>query len=230
MTKQSPPFSRAFPFDCRRGFSLIELLATIGIVALLASVAIPTLSKMQEKGHSAKCVSNLKQWGAVTMAYVADHDGALPCNNPDDADGHTIWYAVLWPYVFPESGISPDVPPTPGYFPPEWKRTIFECPNMMKTDPKTSAYRSYGFNLSAGDNKTSSPDKLASILRPASTAMIGEAKASNALGITTITARHDGNCNVVYMDGHVGSVKPDTKLTTNYQDAFWGQTKFESKW
>lgn len=209
---------------CSRAFTMIELLSTVGIIAVLASLGIPAMGKMMDKGRNTKCVSNLKQWGAVTAAYVADHDGALPCNEP------VIWFSAVWPYVFPESTKSPEVPSTAGVFPEAWKGTIFECPMMMKTDPKTSAYRSYGFNVSSGDATTTTADKLASIQRPSETAMMGDCKGSNALGITTITARHDQFCNVVYMDGHVGSVKIDSTLTANYYNAFWGQTKHASRW
>ena len=207
-----------------RAFTMIELLSTVGIVAVLASLGIPALGRMLEKSRNAKCVSNLKQWGAVTAAYVADNNGSLPCNEP------VIWFSAVWPYVFPESAKSPEVPSTAGVFPEAWKGTIFECPNMKKTDPKTSAYRSYGFNVSSGDATTTTPDKLASILRPSETAMMGDCKGSNALGITTITARHDDFCNVVYMDGHVGAVKVDSTLTANYYNPFWGQTKHASRW
>jgi len=206
-------------------FTLVELLAAIGIVAMLASLLIPALGKMQAKANSAKCLNNLRQWGAVTMTYVADHDGALPSN------AGSTWYTLLWPYVRPDKADSnPQLSSSPGSYPAEWKNTIYECPEVFRTDPKTKAYRGYGFNLRAGDADTDSPDKLSVILNHSSTALIGENAGSNDLGRTTIMARHNDRCQVVYMDGHVGSIELSEKITANYFDAFWGQTKYADRW
>lgn len=210
----------------KSAFTLIELLSSIGVIAVLASLLVPLLGKMQANARSAKCMNNLKQWGVVTMAYVADHDGRLPSNESG------IWYSALWSYAYPDKGDSvPQLSSAAGTFPSAWKNTIYECPETFRTDPKTSAYRSYGFNLRAGDLDTDSPDKLSTILRPATTALIGDNKASNDLGRTTIFARHNGKCNVVYMDGHVGSIELTSKITEiNYFDSFWGVTKYADRW
>jgi len=62
----------------RAGFTLIELFVVIAIIALLASMLLPALSKAREMGRRVKCASNLRNIGLVSLMYVEDWDGWLP--------------------------------------------------------------------------------------------------------------------------------------------------------
>lgn len=61
-----------------RAFTLIELLVVIGVIALIIGITIPALSKAREVSRSTGCLSNLRQIGVLTNAYLVDHDGILP--------------------------------------------------------------------------------------------------------------------------------------------------------
>lgn len=60
------------------GFSLVELLITMGIVGMLYLALLgPSAAGVQAK-HRALCLENLKQMHSLLMLYAAEHDGAFP--------------------------------------------------------------------------------------------------------------------------------------------------------
>lgn len=66
------------PTCFRRGFTLVELLAVIAIIGVLASLLIVTVPKINESAHRATCASNLRQIGILVLGYAADHKNQLP--------------------------------------------------------------------------------------------------------------------------------------------------------
>lgn len=61
-----------------RAFTMVELLVTMAVIALLLGLLLPTLRGVREHTGETSCASNLKQLGAATLAYLAAWDDHLP--------------------------------------------------------------------------------------------------------------------------------------------------------
>jgi prepilin-type N-terminal cleavage/methylation domain-containing protein/prepilin-type processing-associated H-X9-DG protein len=62
----------------RAGFTLVELLVVIGIIALLISILLPTLNRAREQAQRTKCLANLRSIGQMVVMYENQFKGAVP--------------------------------------------------------------------------------------------------------------------------------------------------------
>ena len=97
----------------RRGrtfaFTLIELLVVVAIIAILASLLLPTLARARDKGKTAKCQSNLRQLGMAAWMYDEDHQVfpiGWPPSELQSLPVPPIWYRQLQPYLGRQTNVS----------------------------------------------------------------------------------------------------------------------------
>lgn len=90
------------PLPKRLGFTLVELLVVIGIIAMLVALLMPALAKTRESARRAKCAVNLKNMGAAAQAFANRHGGRFPmCYRQRDTD--SLSYPYYTPFVFPQA-------------------------------------------------------------------------------------------------------------------------------
>ena len=62
----------------RRGFTLLEVLLVVGIIAILVGILVPVMGAAKANGYVVTCLSNLRGQALALSSYTSDYDGALP--------------------------------------------------------------------------------------------------------------------------------------------------------
>jgi prepilin-type N-terminal cleavage/methylation domain-containing protein/prepilin-type processing-associated H-X9-DG protein len=85
----------------RKGFTLVELLVVIGIIAVLIAILLPALSRARAQALRLKCATNLKQIGEAITLYTNDHRGTLPIGfiKMKAWPRGITWYEFIGPYL-----------------------------------------------------------------------------------------------------------------------------------
>lgn len=78
-------------------FSLVELLAVLGIVCLLAAFLLPSLLKSQETAKGSSCINNLRQMGVAFHGYAGHYDDNIPRSYIYANSKTWRWYHAMQP-------------------------------------------------------------------------------------------------------------------------------------
>jgi prepilin-type N-terminal cleavage/methylation domain-containing protein len=200
----------------KRGFSLVELLIVIAIIATLAALLLPVFDKARGAAKRADCINNLAQINHAVLIYADDHADAMR----GLTNGDKIYYTYknsLGPYLSRSSANTNDA--------------LFACPadDFNCDDPQikafflfdpvsgtsfyrqaTTHYDSYFFNGSAdaGDDPRSARP-FSQVRQPAE--MVLAAELSGGIGLSAHNRKQPYQFNnamnvVSFVDGHVGYI------------------------
>ena len=131
------------------GFTLVELLVVIGIIAILIAVLLPALMSARKAAMTTQCGSNLRQIGMAMRFYLEESRGKFPLWHPNGGvwtdpagnmlpavDDRAYWGVVYLPYLLKNNAeYDKLVAENPGAADGlAWARSLWQCPASKVTD------------------------------------------------------------------------------------------------
>ena len=141
------PGDRGADVSARHGFSLVELLVVIAVVATLAAVLLPTMAGARASARAVQCASNLRQAFVVMRAYADDYRGKSP------ALGQPYARVPNWALVVQQSSGRTGTTGTELYS----AGTVLVCPSVRALY-SPGMERTYAVNVTGHAGQAGDPD------------------------------------------------------------------------
>jgi len=191
-------------------FTLVELLVTIAVIAILAALVLPALSSGKRKAVQTECVGNLRQWGLAFRMYADDNRDFLPrrgqgvqvlakIDRPED------WFNSL-PFYFGLQSFQTMV--SNHAMPAAHSQSVFICPSAENSG--ATYFLPYGMNMNLCPWNLPMQTKFAEIPQPDLVVAMADAPGPYSATYPSTnpyspTARHGSKLNVLFLSGAVQS-------------------------
>lgn len=202
------------------GFSLVEMLLAIAIIAVLAAMVVVITRSAINNAHKVKCASNLRQVWFAYQGYLTDHAGEAP---REAYSTFPMWIYNVMPYVMGDEFYT--------YYHEDKPLPLLTCPAAH--DDLQHYYKShYALNVNLLSYYSSSREAFRTI-RPMQTIgrpdrimlamdFYGGRRQAGPQNLPINPAdredtfRHNGKANALYLDGHVGEL--DASLSGSLEE------------
>lgn len=224
MTSVSNGRSLAVALRKVNGFTLMEMLAAVAVIAVLAAVLLPAVQNLRQKGFSILCLQNLRTLAIAYGQYRTDRDGlplprGVTSTDAESENGHNFagisllrqyYQGGAGPYVFTPKGQYIEV-------------KTEKCPMSAIRKETTTA----NYNFIAKDNYLSYTGNNAVRMdlyfsNHSKTPLMWESWSINWGTNPYMPMRHSGKVNMAFLDGHVESIPgTDGRLYKGYIESIY---------
>jgi len=217
-------------------FTLIELLVVIAIIAILAAMLLPALQQARDRGKTVNCLGRLKQQSSAFTFYANDSNDVIPPVRYGTGSNMQYWTAMFFNRKYlPMSAFTCPARNSSDFWVSYWR---------SKTVPATldlygQQYAEYGINMALAGYENAKREKFSKVKRASEVLLLAESiNPTRVRGYSYVESNYsltlamawpvhkDGRVmNVMYVDGHVGSLNAPGREEAGCQGLYNGVLK-----
>jgi prepilin-type N-terminal cleavage/methylation domain-containing protein/prepilin-type processing-associated H-X9-DG protein len=225
----------------RSGFTLIELIVVIGVIAILIGLLLPSMMKAREAARTLKCLATLRSLGQAFHLYAAEQKGYLPYPttqlDPASTDHSFLWFNALDPYLQSNHKSQQDrtgIAETRNYAPYKqcvvWE--LFDGEMGVGDQTTKESARTYKMNTHLRRHDPPNHAKMTDVNNSSDFVMIGDGISLDSTGPVgsqwessqfsmevndptqpNPSLRHRKSANICFLDGHVATIALKKTIT-----------------
>jgi prepilin-type N-terminal cleavage/methylation domain-containing protein/prepilin-type processing-associated H-X9-DG protein len=216
-----------------RGFTLVELLVVIGVIALLIAILMPALNAARSQANTIRCASNLHDIGRAMQMYANDFKGRIPRGYHYEnyyRSGHILWAEAIGRYVNHPIEVADLSPARDTVLAAHFRRVaIYQCPDFpndrQPLDYVSNSWEGGGgtdgaaiivtkirrsseivFLTEANSNRLPETFCFHDVWDPSHLPTVGRPSFARRVDARVLNdQRHRGRINLLYLDGHAGT-------------------------